>query len=202
MTVWIRIGSLVLAILAMVPVASAAQSTPGITFGIKGGVNSATISSDSSPNIGTRLGAVGGLFLGARITDNIGLQLEGLYSQRGGSDEAVGSDAKFRLTYLDLPVLLKLGSASDAEMRFHVFGGGQASYKLKAEASSELLGLTIDQDDQVEDLDFSVVFGVGMERGRLSLDARYTLGMTNLATAAGDDGKNRTIAVMVGLRLK
>jgi len=198
MTVPIRIASLVLAILAMVPVASAAQSTPSITFGIKGGVNSATVATDAET--GRRLGGVGGVFLGTQISDTIGLQIEGLFSQRGATDDNNGFTLEYRSHYIDVPVLLMLGGGADNDLRFRVFGGGMASYKLMAEASA--LGLTEDLDDEVEDLDFSAVVGAAVEMGRISVDARYSHGFTNFATTQGETAKNRTIAVMVGLRLR
>lgn len=199
MTARVRLVFASLVLVVALPAAAAAQS---LTLGVKGGVNSATIQSDSSPDIGSRWGAVGGLFLGARITDMVGLQVEGLFSQRGGIDETPGSDVKFLVNYIDVPVMLKLGRASDDGIGFHALAGAQASYKLKAEASSELLGVTVDLDDELEDLDLSAVFGVGVEKGRFSLDALYVLGLSNIATTQGEDAKNRTIRVMVGVRLK
>ncbi len=200
MTVRLRGLSLALAFLVLVPAVSAAQAVPSITFEIKGGVNSATIKSDTES--GRRLGGVGGVFLGARITDTLGLRVEGLFSQRGATDETPGSDVMSRVKDLDAPVLLTLGTASDTGRRFHPFAGVQASYKLKAEASSELLGLTVDVSDDVEDLDFSAVVGAGVEMGRVRVDARYSHGLTNFAKKSGDTAKNRTIAVMVRLRLR
>ncbi|MBK9240710.1 MAG: PorT family protein [Acidobacteria bacterium] len=200
MTVRLRSLSLVLAILVMAPAVSAAQSEPSITFGIKGGVNSAAVSTDVETD--RRLGGVGGVFVGARITDTIGLQFEGLFSQRGATDDSAGFKLEYRSHYIDVPVLLVLGSSTDSDMQFRVFGGPMASYKLKAEASAPSLGLTEDLDDEVEDLDFSGVVGVGVAMGRVSVDARYSHGFTNFSTTAGETAKNRTFAVMVGLRLK
>ena len=82
------------------------------------------------------------------------------------------------------------------------FAGAQASYKLKAEASSDIIGLNVDVDDDVEDLDFRAVVGAGVEMSRVSVDVRYSHGLTNFATTAGKTANNRTFAVMVGLRLK
>ena len=199
MTVRTRVILLAVGALALTPVASAAQSPSSVTFGVKAGVNSATITTDDGSDYGMRWGAVGGLFLGRQINDNVGLQVEGLYSQHGGKDKAAASDVKFRVTYIDVPVLVRFGRTN-----FHVFTGPQVSYKLDAEASSKKFVRTVDLDDEVEKLDFGWTVGASVERNRISLDARYTLGLKDISTHASstDSAKNRTFTVLVGLRLK
>jgi hypothetical protein len=199
MTIRSRVIFLTVGALALTPVASAAQSSSSVTFGVKLGVNSATIKTDDGSDYGMRLGAVGGLFLGRQINENVGVQIEGLYSQHGAKDKAAGSDIKYRVTYIDVPVLLRFGRTS-----FHLYTGPQIGYKLDAEASSKKLDLTVDLDDDVENLDLGWTVGASVERNRLSLDARYILGLKDISTDASstDSAKNRTFTVLVGLRLK
>ena len=196
-----RALSLALAAVVFTPMAAAAQ-TP-ITFGVKGGVNIATIKQDDVDNdedTKSIVGAVAGIFLGKQLTDNVGLRAEGLFSQKGAKNAEAGEDARFKLTYVDVPVLLTFGpSASSSGARFNVFTGPQFSFNTKAQF--EFAGLEEDADDEVKSNDLGWVFGAGIESGRFTADARYTLGLSNIAEFGGDV-KNRAFAVMIGVKLK
>jgi opacity protein-like surface antigen len=200
MTTRVRALSFALAILVMVPVSAAAQSS--MTFGVKGGVNSSTLNSKNNPDMKQLLGGVGGVFLGGDVNSTLGIQVEGLFSQRGAKDKSDGFNTNIRLNYIDVPVLARISVGSSNSARFHIFGGMQASYLLKAEASNDDLNLTIDIKDEVETFDFGVTAGAGVEISRLSIDARYTMGLMNVSKDSNEDVKNRTFTVMVGYRLK
>lgn len=196
-----RALSVALAAVVFAPAVAAAQ-TP-VTFGVKGGVNIATIKQDDvedDEDTKSLVGAVAGIFLGKQLTDNVGLRAEGLFSQRGAKDAEAGEDAKLKLTYIDVPVLLTFGpSPSSSNTRFNVFTGPQFSFNTKAEFEDSFG--TTDFDDQIKGNDLGWVFGAGIESGRFTADARYTLGLSNIAEFGGDV-KNRAFAVMVGVKLK
>ncbi len=54
----------------------------------------------------------------------------------------------------------------------------------------------------METIDFGVSMGGGVERGRLVIDARYTLGISDIDKDKTDATKttNRTVVVTVGYR--
>jgi opacity protein-like surface antigen len=195
-----RALSLTLAVVVLTPLAAAAQ-TP-VTFGVKGGVNIATLKfedDEDNPDVKSLVGAVAGIFLGKQFNDNIGLRGEALFSQKGAKDRETGEDAKNKLTYIDVPILLTLGPSSSSDTRFNVFTGPQFSFNTKAEFEDQS-GET-DIDDQVKSTDFGWVLGAGLEKGRLTADARYTLGLSNIAEGGGKV-KNRVFSVMIGVKLK
>jgi opacity protein-like surface antigen len=184
------------------PAVAAAQSYP-TTVGIKGGVNASTLSVDESEGLEVdRIwGAVGGLFVGRNITENFGLQLEGLFSQRGGEDNTFTSPVKIRLTFLDIPLTARFGSTTTSNTHFHVFTGPQFGIKLDAEGIDQVFGQPADVE--VESWDFGWTVGAGVEMNRVSFDARYTMGLTNLNTSPADpEVKNRTFSFMVGYRFR
>lgn len=202
MTTRVRASILALAFAAIVTLPAVATAQSPATFGVKAGVNIATLKFDDDEDSGdvkSLVGAVGGLFLGKQINDTFGFRVEGLYSQKGAKDAESGEDAKFKLTYIDVPVLLTLGPASSGDTRFNVFTGPQFSFNTKAEF--EFDGLTEDADDEVKGTDFGWVLGAGLEKGRITADARYTLGLSNIAEGGGSV-KNGVFAVMVGVKLK
>ncbi len=199
-----RLYSLALAALVLVPAVAAAQTAPLTTFGVKAGVNFATLSTDDSgADLSQKVGLVAGVFLGRSINDRLGMRVEGLMSQRGAKQLVGSLDTRVNLTYFDLPVLAVFGNTTTDGTHFHAFTGPQASFLVSAKAKEESSGFEIDLKDEVKGVDFGWTLGVGVERGRGSLDARYTLGLTNADNSASDASiKNRTFAVMVGYRLK
>lgn len=198
-----RPGILVAAMaVTLLPTLTWAQ-TP-VTFGVKAGVNSSTLSVEDNSGLETSRiwGAVAGVFLGANVNDNLSVQVEGLFSQRGAKDTSTPSTTKIRLTYLDVPVVVRLGNTTTSGTHFHVFTGPQLSLKLKAEGINDVFG-TEDLDEEVESMDFGWTLGAGVERNRLSLDGRYTFGLKNISVAPSDGTfKNRTFTILVGYRLK
>lgn len=200
----VRFSSLALVVFLLAPALAAAQTYESTTFGVKVGVNSSTLTSDyADADLKQLLGLVGGIFVGRPISDSIGLQVEGLFSQRGAKQTVGSFDETIRLTYFDVPVLLRLGSSSSDGARFHAFSGPQASFNLSAEVKDETTGMTTDLKDEVKSFALGWIFGVGVESGSLGLDARYTLGLTNLDASSTDDKvKDRTFAVMLSYRLK
>jgi len=195
----IRLSSLALAALVLVPAVAAAQTAPLTTFGVKAGVNVATLSSeDSTAELGQKIGLVGGVFVGRSINDRFAMRAEGLFSQRGAKQTIGSIENDVTLTYFDLPLLAVFGNTTTEETRFNVFTGPQASFLVSAK--DDFGGFN---DDEVKGVDFGWTLGAGVERGRASLDVRYTLGLTNADNSASDASiKNRTFAVMVGYRLK
>ena len=200
----LRVITVALGAAIMLPSMAAAQSVYPTTFGLKAGVNSSTLSTDDDLlDVGSRWGAVAGAFVGKNITDNLGIQLEGLFSQRGANDKTSGVDNSLRLTYLDVPLTARFGSTSANNMHFHAFTGPQLGIKLSAKAKDDFLGTEIDLDDEVKSWDFGWTVAAGVEMNRVSLDARYTLGLTNIDNSDTDSSlKNRTFTVLLGYRFR
>ena len=204
MTRRVRASILAITFAAIVALPSIAAAQTPVSVGVKAGANFAKLKfdEDDSDNDAVKnlVGAVAGLFVSKAITDSVGIRAEGLFSQKGAKFEGgTDDDDKINLTYIDVPVLLTVGPSSSGSARFNVFTGPQVSFKTKAELESS--GVSLDFDDQVKSTDFGWVLGVGVESGRFTADARYTLGLSNIAKE-GDNVKNRAFAVMVGVKLK
>ncbi len=75
---------------------------------------------------------------------------------------------------------------------------------MKAKATADVGDQSITDDfrDDVEDVDYGVVFGAGWEGGRFLLDARYSWGLSVLSTDPNDadQAKHRVISVLAGVR--
>jgi opacity protein-like surface antigen len=201
-----RVITVALFAITLVPAIAAAQtSTYPMTFGIKAGVNASTLAVDDSLLDTSNIwGGVGGIFTGRNISDNVGIQLEALFSQRGAKDTSTSSETRLRLTYLDVPLTARFGSTTSNNMHFHAFTGPQLGIKLSAKAKNDFIGVEEDLDDEVKSWDFGWTLGAGVEMNNVSLDARYTLGLTNIDNSEFSDGssKNRTFTVLVGYRFR
>jgi opacity protein-like surface antigen len=180
-----------------------------LMVGVKAGGNYSTLALDNGDVIPVKAvwGGVGGLSIGRYLSANVGLQLEALFSQRGAQDDVEVADATLRLTYIDLPVTVRVGTANTNGARFHVFTGPQFGIKIKAEVINDMLDITTDLDEETKDWDFGWTAGVGVDLHPITLDARYTFGLTdinNTNTENNNDNwaKNRTFAVMIGVRLR
>jgi hypothetical protein len=188
--------------LLMVPSTVAAQ---GISYGVKGGINFASVSFDPSEdtNTGTRIGiAVGGsvaLPLGSRLT----IQPEGLFSQKGEKADLDGVVVKLEIDYIEVPVLVKY-AITQGSRSFHVFGGPSMAFKVRSKATASFGGTTVEtgEDELIKDTDFGVVVGAGMDFGKWSVDGRYTMGFADINNDEADETKirTRTISVLAGIR--
>lgn len=196
----LRIIPVALAAATLFPVVAAAQYAPA-TFGFKVGVNSSTLSLNNSPipEVSPIWGAVGGAFIGKNMSDNLGLQLEVLVAQRGAKEDF----GTIRTNYLDVPLTARFGSTNTNGMHFHVFTGPQFGYLLQAKIEDEVLDVTRDIKDDMKSWDLGWTLGAGLEMNRLSLDARYTLGLTSITKFESDgELKNKTFTFLLGYRFQ
>jgi hypothetical protein len=192
-------------VLLLVLVTGSPARAQGLTWGLKAGVNLATFSSDEQPNPDYKLmvGLVGGGYVTWRIGGRLDFQPEVLIGQQGASLGSDVADAKIKIDYLTVPLLLRyrLSSSSGG---LSVYGGPSLATKLRARASAEFGGDTVTTDisDQIETLDFGVAAGVMYEKGRYTIDGRYTFGLGNINTEVDNPGKvhNRVITGLVGVR--
>ena len=79
----------------------------GVSGGVKGGVSFSTLSADSSENVDldSRTGIVAGAFVTWPIAEHVGLQLEGLYAQKGAAFDQSGVTGTTKLDYFEVPLL-------------------------------------------------------------------------------------------------
>ena len=181
----------------------------GLNFGIKGGVNLTKVYGDDVESADMRTVGIGGISLMYSVSDNFAIQPEVLYAMKGakesGSEEGIEYSATLKLTYIEVPVLFKLIFPLEGNVTPCVYAGPAIGLRLGAKASVEIAGAELEEDikDDTKGTDFGAVFGGGMAfavgSGALTLDARYTLGLTTIDNSdESDDIKNSAISVMVG----
>jgi hypothetical protein len=200
-----RIASSSLLVLSIVAVPAAAQEP--VTFGIKGGLNitSANVEAvgfDISPD--SRAGLVAGLFVHYPIREQVGLQIEGLYSQKGAKVDDLGIDVDLRLDYVEIPVLGRFGLRASEDAIVHIVAGPAFAFKVHDSLDvGDFFGF--DEID-IKPYDVGLSVGGGVTFRNIVVDARYTHGLVNINDEDLLDDflevKNRAFSVTVGWQIR
>ncbi|HLR25723.1 MAG TPA: porin family protein [Fodinibius sp.] len=192
--------------------AAEAQSVqdPPLHWGLKGGVNIATMYGDEVHDADVRAGFTGGLFLNYRFTPNWSIQPEVLFSMKGADlDQGLtGEDggADYEIGYLEIPILAKYTFTTNSMVKPYLNAGPQIGFALWGDSNGRDL-----DDDQLKDAEFALAMGGGIDLAVASspedfiqtvgLDLRYTLGLTDAFDVSGDpEARNHAFlaAITVG----
>lgn len=176
----------------------------GIGLGVKGGVNLANMTGDDAGDTDMNTGFAIGGFLNFDL-GTFSIQPEALFSQKGASMSFEGIESDWNVSYLEVPVLFRIGlGVPGAPMNPVLFAGPSVGYLLSSKGKGSVEGASVEFDmkDDTKSFDVGAVIGAGIDFGNIQLDARYNLGFTNVGD--GDDAgdvKNSTISIMLGYRL-
>ena len=146
-----------------------AQSTQ---FGLKGGLNMASIKTDDGAEYNSRASLnVGGL-AHVHISPHFALQPELEYSGQGAERQGV----KIKLGYINVPVLAQYMTGNG----FRLETGPQVGFLVSAQNKSN--EGTVDVKDNYDVVDVSWAFGASYQfpRSGAGIDARYNLGLNNI----------------------
>lgn len=191
-----------------------------VRVGVVGGVSLAKVEltpTDSNVDFSNRVGAVAGALVEVGLGGPFSLRIQPAYVSKGGRlrlpadgflfPDAV--DAELRLSYVEVPLLLRVGARHGTLRPYALLGGSLASRTKAAVAAN---GQTADDgeiDELYERRDRALDFGAGLEidtgrRGMLFLEVRYNLGLANVAKEleAGEKLSNRDLKLLAGLAFR
>lgn len=173
-------------VLSLCAAASAQESAAGITGkGFKLGLGIADISTDYSELnefLDSRVGFSGGAFLTYALDRQFSLQPELLYVSKGAGKDLFFFNAHWNLDYLEIPVLLKLDLSPDASLHPSLFAG--PALDILMSSKFHVINEDYDLKDYTTSLDFSLIFGAGLDYKRFTFDVRYSLGLSSVVDAA------------------
>ena len=160
------------------------QAQKKIEMGIKGGLGLANLTGDVSGTESMLSFGGGGLFRFSPIPQ-FSIQPEVLFVLKGAQEKGDNGE-KLKLAYIEVPVLAMYRPPAGEKVSPSFFAGPAISVLVSAKVGSE------DIKDEVNSTDFGVVFGAGVdfkagEKGKVSLDGRYTMGISNIAKDSGND---------------
>lgn len=187
-----------------------------VQFGLRGGLNIASINGDSSDEISLdpRLNFHLGLVAEIPITDLISFQPELVYSRQGATFEEtddfgfgagdINIEGAIKMDYINLPLMAKFYVAEG----FSLEVGPQIGFLVLAETETEASfggeteTDTVDIKDELSSIDFGFNFGAGykLENG-LNFGLRYNLGISNINDGEGSEDfvdRNGVLQLSVG----
>ena len=201
-----RAGRLVAVTAVVLASLAAAESAGAQEVGIRAGISSASISFDpggsgrSLSESRRRTGVVAGASIFVTRGGRGGLQLEALLHQKGVRNLLRIEDA-FRLTYLEIPLLLHLDVVNRGDRGLFVTAGPALAINLAASYEDD--GESESIRDDIEKTDIGVAVGAGYEHGPWIVDARYTWGLrTVFEIESLGRFENRSLTVTGGFRFR
>lgn len=212
-----RLLVVTLALMLVLAFAAMAQETEGgkLGYGFKAGIgfskwtgselDTALIAAGATK--GSLFGIGGGALFEVKPAPSFAVQFEALYMLKGVKYSEGSATAKFKLSYIEIPVTLHVVPNVKGMLKPNIFAGPYvgflASAKLKGEgggASAE-----VDVKDAFKSTDFGVTFGAGFDymvgKNAITFDARYDLGLSKIwDSLIGLEGKNTAFYFMLGYK--
>ncbi|GHV02786.1 hypothetical protein FACS1894159_11750 [Bacteroidia bacterium] len=186
-------------------------SAQDFSWGVKAGANLATVTNTDGAELKPSIYL--GAFAEWKFTDLIGFAPELVYSRQGtsgsssedlGGGVTVDAKTKMRLNYLNVPLTVKFYVVDNLSIDVAPQVGFMLNAKAHVKATSAGTSATVNQDlgDQFNKIDFGVGLGATYNIEKIFVQARYNLGLANLAKDYdGDDKpKNGVIQIGVGYR--
>ncbi len=176
--------------------------------GVKAGLNFANVTVKPAPGVDlqTLTGITGGVYFSLGLGP-IAIQPEILYSRRGFQyEQAEIGKFEYMNDYIEVPVLVKFSMLPGLVKPF-IFGGPSFGYLIRARGRLTAGGTSITDStsDMFKKPEVAAVFGIGLDFKlivlKLNVDARYHLGISNIASAEmeGETFKNNGFSVLVGV---
>lgn len=192
-------------------VGAALASAQDTSVGLKAGINlsdqrlegeGADVDFDLFP------GLVAGAVVAHDFSRLLGIQAEGLFSQKGfASKSFLGqNDYKARVNYFEVPVLLRINlPASDAAV-VHLLGGGAYARRINDKQTIDGQPLPAAAKDRYSSADASLVGGLALDVNRAAFEVRYTYGLLDvLDSAPGEENlkvRNRALSFTIAVYIK
>ena len=189
---------LVLVLLVAVQCAGWAED---VRFGAMAGVNFSRFvgsdADDANLDEESLVGFTGGGYLAVALNEIIAFQPEVVFSMKGATYEgsagvggfSVNWDYEIRLTYLELPVLIRVSLPLDMPLGLDAYGGMSPAILLGAEYEGEVGGV-VEVDDEGDTRDDFDEFDLGIPVGgtvsfdldimTVFFDVRYTFGLLEM----------------------
>ena len=156
-------------------------------FGIKAGLNLATMTNNASQDLGLFEYTYGrfipvGVFWNRYFNSNWGIGLELQYNPRGGENSidlnntVVVEDYKIRLDYIALPITAKF-----RHNNFGLEAGAEVSFLTNVGTNNEaVINRSMANHVWNRDFDFGIIGGISYNINRVLLNFRYGIGFNSL----------------------
>ncbi len=191
-----------LILLTAVSIMSVSAAFSQVSFGVKGGLNLATMTNFEGDTGMKPSFYVGGV-MEYRISDLIAISPELLYSRQGIQMKEEGATARIRLNYINLPVLAKIYVVDNFSFDIGPQIGLNIGSDIWAKAGGQTA--TIDLPSSEFDtpapstLEVGLALGVTYNIDRFFVQGRYNLGLTNIF---GENLNSKNGVIQIGAGMK
>lgn len=169
-------------------------------FGVQGGVSVSNFNAPSGITASNITGFAAGILVEVPLNDNVAIQPEALFVQRGADLTGSGATGlSSKINSLDVPVFLKLGIGSK-DVRGTLFAGPNLSFAISNSLVASAGGSAGTVSFTPNTFDLGFAGGVGVEVGPLMVNVRYVAGLLNINNGAAT-WNSRGFLGMVGLKL-
>ncbi len=155
-------------------------------FGIKGGVNIATMKNESLPDNDSRIGPHLGILAHIHLSPQFALQPEVVYSAEGGIWNNIvsnGDEFKFKNDYINIPLMLQYMFDNG----FRLEAGPQLGLLVSSKAEDVNTEEEDDRKDTFKSTNVSLGFGLNyLSHSGLGIGGRYNLGVSDIVKGAGE----------------
>ncbi len=206
--------------IALILIISSTSTYAQLTFiGVKGGLNLSKLSYKDDLqgyDFSFREGVNVGVFIEYKLTDNLLIHAETIYSMRGteyGLEEITLQGMtipahKFiqKIDYLEIPLTIGYNFSINSKLIPKLFIGPVASFLLNAEIEYYEEGNKkgeVDQKDEIKSFEYGIIIGVGADynfsAGKIIFDLSYHYGINNInKIEQGSKINSSTISINVG----
>jgi len=168
----------------------AQADSKAVQFGVKGGVNSATISGDDINDAKSRTSFNVGVLAEIPITERLSIQPEVMYSGQGFDVKEIDQDnifdtnenVEYQLDYIQVPILLKAYLVKGLSVEVGPQFGFKIHEELDFQPNADGGDIEINPEDSyIKDFDTSLAIGAGYKFDNgFFVNGRYNLGLTNI----------------------
>ncbi len=201
----------VVAVMVMALCGSVAASTT-FDLGLKVGGGMSRLNIE---DFDMKAGFDGGAFFNVKFNPKLSIQTEILYAQKGTKFSLLGGEIKWKLDYIEIPILVKQRVSTAGNVKPVFFAGPAIAILTSAKRISSSAGTDEEEDikEEFESTDIGLAVGAGIDwlmgtSGILVMDLRFTVSLTNNSAAesassvgfyVGDQSlRNWNITFMVG----
>ncbi len=175
-------------------------------MGIEAGINLSNINVTPTFNTNSRTGMMVGGYAEIGVSDIVYIRPGLRYVMKGFSSGGNGVTYTDRLSYLEIPLLLKVRLPL-AKVKPYFMAGPTLGIQLSAseEATNGVQTQESDAGQVFESVDFGLFFGSGMDfkvaaNTEMFFGAGYSLGLSNVVKLPGVTAKNSGIQFMGGVK--
>lgn len=172
-------------------------------YGLRLGVNSAVLNSDQVEfDMNARAGLAFGAVYGLQLANSTPLWIEAglMYSEKGGKTNIQGEKVTCRLTYLELPVVVKYGFDVADDLYIQPFLGGYFALGLGGKVKDYATRTSESSFSRVNRPDAGIRLGCGLEYQMFYAEVGFDFGLVNINKRNDFDAvRNQSLFFNIGI---